>query len=453
MQLASTLQGIVTQTLLPTADGAGRVPCLEILYPDDAVRNLIRQGKVEQIYSVMQTSTQRGMQTMEHGLVELLRKRVVTVESALGGLEPEGTARRDAGTERDRRGSPGARGAEQRRRSGWRGARDGAPQTQGARRAAQPKEAKRAKKLVGLKIGASQIAAARVVNNGYARARRGSFGSRSSPASSCRRRDPRSERPRQRALTLLRVAQAPEEGRPPRDLQQPDRRPRLRARRDHRRTPARERGSLPRRGSAPDPARRSGPRLGRPRGSSARRRHVDSPDPPRRRLPGSRRSLPASVSRSGPRSRRDRPRGVRAPPLAVGSERPAHRRRCARRGRGRSRPDDDRGLHRAALRVHARPRLGWLVAQRRARARARHGAERGRVHQASALVRGGGRGRGPHARAELRRHTRESSALSPHSPRAGRRRCTSTRLSRERPRSERSSSPAAPRTCPVSPRR
>jgi len=61
----------------------GRVACLEILFPDDAVRNLIRQGKVEQIYSVMQTSTQRGMQTMEHGLAELVRKRVVTSEAAL----------------------------------------------------------------------------------------------------------------------------------------------------------------------------------------------------------------------------------------------------------------------------------------------------------------------------------------------------------------------------------
>jgi twitching motility protein PilT len=83
MQLANTLQGVVTQTLLPTADGTGRVVCLEILFPDDAVRNLIRQGKVEQIYSVMQTSTQRGMQTMEHGLTELIRKRVVSVEAAL----------------------------------------------------------------------------------------------------------------------------------------------------------------------------------------------------------------------------------------------------------------------------------------------------------------------------------------------------------------------------------
>jgi twitching motility protein PilT len=83
MQLASTLQGIVTQTLLPTADGRGRVACLEILLPDDAVRNLVRQGKVEQVYSVMQTSTQRGMQTMEHGLLELIRKHLITVEVAL----------------------------------------------------------------------------------------------------------------------------------------------------------------------------------------------------------------------------------------------------------------------------------------------------------------------------------------------------------------------------------
>ena len=83
MQLANTLQGIVTQTLLPTADREGRVACLEILLPDDAVRNLIRQGKIEQIYSVMQTSTQRGMQTMEHGLVELIRKHLITIEAAL----------------------------------------------------------------------------------------------------------------------------------------------------------------------------------------------------------------------------------------------------------------------------------------------------------------------------------------------------------------------------------
>ena len=55
VQLSMTLEGVVTQTLMPTADGRGRAPGLEILLPDDAVRNLIRQGKVEQIYSVMQT--------------------------------------------------------------------------------------------------------------------------------------------------------------------------------------------------------------------------------------------------------------------------------------------------------------------------------------------------------------------------------------------------------------
>src|SRR6187549_2822938 len=83
MQLANTLQGIVTQTLLPTLDGKGRAAGLEILFLDDAIRNLIRQGKIEQIYSVMQTSTQRGMQTMEHGLAELIRKHLVGVEAAL----------------------------------------------------------------------------------------------------------------------------------------------------------------------------------------------------------------------------------------------------------------------------------------------------------------------------------------------------------------------------------
>src|ERR671931_657538 len=83
MQLAGTLQGIVTQALLPTADGTGRVPVLEILLPDDAVRNLIRQARVEQIYSVMQTGTQRGMQTLEQALVDVVTRGVVTKESAL----------------------------------------------------------------------------------------------------------------------------------------------------------------------------------------------------------------------------------------------------------------------------------------------------------------------------------------------------------------------------------
>ena len=83
IQIANSLQGVVTQALLPTADGMGRVPALEILLPDDAVRNLIRQGKVEQIYSVMQTNTGRGMQTMEQSLGDLIMRRVVDLEIGL----------------------------------------------------------------------------------------------------------------------------------------------------------------------------------------------------------------------------------------------------------------------------------------------------------------------------------------------------------------------------------
>jgi twitching motility protein PilT len=83
IQLAATLEGVVTQALLPTADGKGRVPALEILFPDDAVRNLIRQAKVEQVYSVMQTGTARGMQTMEQSLADLTLRGVVTYDVAL----------------------------------------------------------------------------------------------------------------------------------------------------------------------------------------------------------------------------------------------------------------------------------------------------------------------------------------------------------------------------------
>jgi twitching motility protein PilT len=82
-QLAAGLEGIVTQTLLPTADGQGRVAAVEILIPDYAVRNLIRQRKLEQIYSVMQTGTGRGMQTMEQSLCDLVLRGTVTQDAAL----------------------------------------------------------------------------------------------------------------------------------------------------------------------------------------------------------------------------------------------------------------------------------------------------------------------------------------------------------------------------------
>ncbi len=82
-QLSASLEGIVTQTLLPTADGQSRVAALEILIPDYAVRNLIRQSKLEQIYSVMQTGTTRGMQTMEQSLCDLVLRGTISRDVAL----------------------------------------------------------------------------------------------------------------------------------------------------------------------------------------------------------------------------------------------------------------------------------------------------------------------------------------------------------------------------------
>ena len=67
-QLAIGLQGIVTQTLVPTADGKGRAVAAEVLVPTPGVRNLIREGKTHQIYSLIQTGAVHGMQTMDASL-------------------------------------------------------------------------------------------------------------------------------------------------------------------------------------------------------------------------------------------------------------------------------------------------------------------------------------------------------------------------------------------------
>src|SRR3954467_9150533 len=72
-QLSIALQGIVTQQLLPTADGMGRVVATEVLVPTPAIRNLIREGKTHQIYAAVQTSGAVGMQTMDADLARLVR--------------------------------------------------------------------------------------------------------------------------------------------------------------------------------------------------------------------------------------------------------------------------------------------------------------------------------------------------------------------------------------------
>lgn len=83
VQLASTLQGVVTQQLLPRGDGMGRVVACEILVATSAVRNLIREAKIHQIYSAMQAGGRYGMQTMDQALANLVRAGVITLEIAL----------------------------------------------------------------------------------------------------------------------------------------------------------------------------------------------------------------------------------------------------------------------------------------------------------------------------------------------------------------------------------
>jgi twitching motility protein PilT len=81
-QLSVALQGIVTQTLLPTADGSGRCVAAEVLVPTPAVRNLIRESKTHQIYSVLQTGGAHGMQTMDAALAQLVRAGRISLQLA-----------------------------------------------------------------------------------------------------------------------------------------------------------------------------------------------------------------------------------------------------------------------------------------------------------------------------------------------------------------------------------
>jgi twitching motility protein PilT len=83
-QLSLVLEGIVCQTLLPKAGGKGRAMAMEILIPNSAIRNLIREDKVHQIYGMMQAGqAKHGMQTFNQALAALYFKRLITLETAL----------------------------------------------------------------------------------------------------------------------------------------------------------------------------------------------------------------------------------------------------------------------------------------------------------------------------------------------------------------------------------
>lgn len=90
-QLSFVLEGVLTQSLLPRANGPGRVLAIEVMIPNPAIRNLIREDKIHQIYSSMQVGQQKfGMQTFNQSLFGLLQRRLITLEEAIGrSSDPE----------------------------------------------------------------------------------------------------------------------------------------------------------------------------------------------------------------------------------------------------------------------------------------------------------------------------------------------------------------------------
>ena len=94
VQLASVIQGIIAQQLLITADNKGRVAALEILLGTDAVRNTIREGKVHQIQSYIQTGLKQGMMSMDYSLAQLVRQARISNETAFSFCQDPETLQR-----------------------------------------------------------------------------------------------------------------------------------------------------------------------------------------------------------------------------------------------------------------------------------------------------------------------------------------------------------------------
>jgi twitching motility protein PilT len=84
-QLSFVLEGVLCQALLPRANGPGRTMALEVMIPNAAIRNLIREDKIHQVYSAMQVGQEKfGMQTMNQALTTLYQRRLISLEDALG---------------------------------------------------------------------------------------------------------------------------------------------------------------------------------------------------------------------------------------------------------------------------------------------------------------------------------------------------------------------------------
>lgn len=95
--LASSLQGVVAQTLLRRADASGRVGVFEILVGTNAVRNLIRENQIPQMYSMMQTGSRYGMVTMEDAVADLLESNIIDKSEARRALISSSEEHQDGG--------------------------------------------------------------------------------------------------------------------------------------------------------------------------------------------------------------------------------------------------------------------------------------------------------------------------------------------------------------------
>lgn len=97
VQLSSVLEGVVSQQLLPKADGSGRIAALEIMVTTSAIKNLIREGKTHQIQTAIQTGSKFNMQTMDNSLIDLCRRGIITKEATLNSAIDRDMVRRYLG--------------------------------------------------------------------------------------------------------------------------------------------------------------------------------------------------------------------------------------------------------------------------------------------------------------------------------------------------------------------
>jgi twitching motility protein PilT len=97
IQVAATLQGIVTQQLVPTADGTARVVAAEVLVATPAIRNLVREGKIHQVFPMIQAGRKLGMNTMDEHLGALVKDGSITLDQALLRCRDVNEVRRTAG--------------------------------------------------------------------------------------------------------------------------------------------------------------------------------------------------------------------------------------------------------------------------------------------------------------------------------------------------------------------